>query len=92
MIHCRERLPERGAMTVLTDGRRLNMGNAFASGFIAVMAVETVSSIAGVVENSRNPGGCLVAIVTGFAGNYVIRRLAAGIECVVAGRAGFGNG
>ena len=66
-------LPESGAVTVLTGIRRLNMGQAFAGCLVAVVTVNTISNNIGVIENSGSPADRLVTIVTGFAGNDVIR-------------------
>ena len=85
-------LPERSAVTALAVIRRLNMRQAFAGRFVAVVTVEAVTNVAGMIEQGRGPGDCLVAVVTDFAGDYVIRRFTAGIESVVARRARFGNG
>lgn len=73
MIHRNAGLPERGAVTILARIRGLNMRRTFASRFVTVVTAEAVSNDGGVIENSWQPGDRLVAIVTGFAGNDVIR-------------------
>jgi hypothetical protein len=55
------------------------MGQAFAGCLVAVVTVNTISNNIRVIKYSGSPADSLVAIVTGFAGNDVIRRLAGGI-------------
>ena len=79
MVHGNARLPERGAVTILTRIRGLNMRHTFAGRFVTVVTAEAISNDSGMVENSWHPSDRLVAIVTGFAGNDVIRRLTGSI-------------
>ncbi len=85
MVHCNGRLPERRAMTILTGIRRLNMRHALAARLVAVMAVETIRRVAGVIKYRRHPGRGLVAVIAHFVRNNVVGRLAACIHTVVAG-------
>lgn len=67
MVHRNGWLPERRAVTVLTGVGRLDMRHAPAGCFIAVMAIEAVCCIAGVIKQRGDPGRCLMAVVASFA-------------------------
>ena len=56
MIDDRCRFPERGAMTVLADIRRLDVRRTLAGRVEAVVATHTIARNVGMIEYGRYPG------------------------------------
>jgi hypothetical protein len=92
MIHGNDGLPEGCAVAVLARVCRLEMRHALAGCLVSVVTIKTIRGVCSVIKQCRNPGGCLVAIITGLACDNVIRRFPGSIETVMARYARFVNG
>ena len=60
-------LPQVGAVTILTDGGRLNVRRALAGRLDAIMATGTITGDVDVIKIGRQPGDRAVAVITGIA-------------------------
>lgn len=60
-----------GAVAVFADVRSLHMRRAFAGSACAVVATDAISCNAAVIEDRRNPGGYIVAVITLVVRRYV---------------------
>ena len=77
-------LPQVGAVTIFTDGGRLNVRQAFTGGFDAVVTISTVTADVDVIKIRRQPGGGAVAVITGIATGDMRCVLANGRYAIVA--------
>lgn len=64
MVDRKRRFKRRGAMAVFANVCCLHMERAFTCSARTIVAANAVSDDAGVVEDSREPGGNVVAVIT----------------------------
>ena len=87
MINDRGRFPERGAVTVLADIRRLDVRRTLAGRVEAVVAAHAIARDVGMIEYGRHPGPGDMAVIALVARCNVSRVLAGRNEAVMAGAA-----
>ena len=79
------------AVTVFAHVGRLDVRQAFSGGGRTVVAADTIADDAGVIEQCREPGARVVAVVTLIIGGDMVRRLTGCLDAVVAGVTAAGN-
>ncbi len=72
-------------MAVLADVGRLNVGRILADCIRTVVATRTIADDVRMVENSRSPGRCVVAVVALLTGRDMRRGFARRLHAVMAG-------